>query len=64
MAREDFPDPVAPTITILGLGNSGTRGLWPSVERGRKDKRKQLVHFMVDLKKLFGSKLISTQDKS
>ena len=33
------------------------------MERGRKDKRKQLVHLMVDLKKLFGSTLISTQEK-
>ena len=24
LAREDFPDPAAPTMTILGLGRSGT----------------------------------------
>ena len=39
LAREDFPDPVAPTITIRGSGSSGTRGLWLRA-MGNKTRRK------------------------
>ena len=50
-AREDFPDPVAPTITILGLGSSGARGLWQNA-KGKKAKSTSLVEPMLGLVKL------------
>ena len=50
-AKEDFPDPVAPTITILGLGSSGARGLWQNA-KGKKAKSTSLVEPMLGLVKL------------
>ena len=50
-AKEDFPDPVAPTITILGLGSSGTRRLWPNA-MGKMVRRKILIETILDFVKL------------
>ena len=50
-AKEDFPEPVAPTITILGLGSSGTRRLWPNA-MGKMVRRKILVETILGLVKL------------
>ena len=47
LAREDLPAPVAPTITILGLGSSGTRGLWPSAEENRAKSGKLVLPIMM-----------------
>ena len=50
-AKEDFPDPVAPTITILGLGSSGTRGLWPNA-MGKMVRKKILIETILGFVKL------------
>ena len=50
LARDDFPAPVLPTMTILGLGRSGIRGLRPEAKENKTRRRTHVESILIFIK--------------